>query len=219
MFVDKQNHMKMSISKEMFTIGGACVKSEKDDRRVRYTKMALKASFIKLLGEKDISKITIKEICEDADINRATFYAHYSDQYDLMHRIESELLDNVNSYLSKYTQKDSDNETMEMVEKIFVYIKDNAQLCKLLLSERGDLNFQKKIMMLAYEKNLVFFSGKDAVSRDEYEYVYSYTITGCVGVIQKWLDEDMPQSARFMAELLVKLSTSLLNSSFKKPQV
>ncbi len=63
------------------------MKNTKDDRRVKYTKMVLKESFIKLLEKKDISQITIKEICEDADINRATFYAHYNDQFDLMHKI------------------------------------------------------------------------------------------------------------------------------------
>lgn len=184
------------------------MRSEKDDRRVKYSKRVIRESFIKLLEEKDIAKITIKEICAEADVNRATFYAHYADQYDLMHQIESDLLENVNVYLSKYLQKNtgSDMGLVEMVEKIFDYIKENARLCKLLLSERGDLDFQKKVMMLVYEKNLIDFPGRTAVSRDVSEYIYSYTITGCVGVIQKWLNDDMPQPARFMSELIVKLS-------------
>lgn len=57
---------------------------KKEDRRVKFTKMFLKESLIDLLEEKSIFKITIKEICEKADINRATFYAHYSDQYNLL---------------------------------------------------------------------------------------------------------------------------------------
>ncbi|MFA7674359.1 MAG: TetR family transcriptional regulator, partial [Clostridia bacterium] len=52
--------------------------NQNEDRRVRYTKMVLKESFINLLSKKGISNITIKQICEDADINRATFYTHYS---------------------------------------------------------------------------------------------------------------------------------------------
>ncbi|HBC96216.1 MAG TPA: TetR/AcrR family transcriptional regulator, partial [Clostridium sp.] len=47
------------------------MKKEKTDRRVKYTKMVIRQSFIKLLKQKNISKISIKEICEDADINRA----------------------------------------------------------------------------------------------------------------------------------------------------
>ena len=64
------------------------MRTKKDDRRVRYTKMVLKDSLLKLLSEKDISRITIKEICDGADVNRATFYAHYADQYDLLLPVE-----------------------------------------------------------------------------------------------------------------------------------
>ncbi|GAB6087203.1 TetR/AcrR family transcriptional regulator [Alkaliphilus crotonatoxidans] len=185
------------------------MKNTKVDRRVKYTKMILKESFIKLLTKKDIAKITVKEICEEADINRATFYAHYADQYDLMRKIEDELFQNVGSYLEEYIKSKADINLVEMIEKIFEYIKENAELCKLLLSERGDLNFQKKVMMLVYDKNIKELIDEYALSKDDAEYIYSFTITGCVGVIQKWLDEDMNKSARFMAEMLVKIAKEL----------
>jgi len=182
----------------------------KEDRRVKYTKMVLKESFITLLETKDISQITIKEICEQADINRATFYAHYSDQYDLMHRIENELIDNVSSHLSGYTRKElAEIDTIDMVEKIFEYIKENARLCKLMLSEQGDLHFQKRILMLVYEKNMDDLLKGWEMTKEEAEYIYSFTLTGCIGVIQKWFNDGMPESARTMAELLVKLNVGL----------
>ena len=52
---------------------------EKTDARKRYTQMVLKRSLLKLLKEKPVNKITVKEVCELAQLNRATFYAHYSD--------------------------------------------------------------------------------------------------------------------------------------------
>jgi len=63
--------------------------------------MVIKESLINLLEEKDISQITIKEICENADVNRSTFYAHYTDQYDLLRKIEDEFLANIRDYLSE----------------------------------------------------------------------------------------------------------------------
>ena len=60
------------------------MKELKMDRKTRYTRMVLQDSLIELMKEKPISKITIKELCEKADINRTTFYAHYTDQYDLL---------------------------------------------------------------------------------------------------------------------------------------
>jgi AcrR family transcriptional regulator len=195
---------------------GIPMRSDKDDRRVRYTKMVLKESFIKLLEKKDISQITIKEICEDADINRATFYTHYTDQYDLMRKIENELIENVGTYLADYTQNKTDINLVQMVEKIFDYIKENAQLCKLLLSERGDLNFQKRVMMLIYDKNVNDLTNGSGISKDDADYIYSFTITGCLGVIQKWFNEGMKKSPRVMSELLVSLTTGLVAAYPKK---
>ena len=185
------------------------MRGEKGDRRVRYTKMVLKDSFIRLLEKKDISQITIKELCEDADINRATFYAHYADPYDLMKKIQDELLENVEEHLKGYTQQDLSVIPVDMVERIFIYIQENARVCKLLLSERGDLSFQKRVLTLAYEKNISELTKSGAILKDDAEYIYAFTLTGCVGAIQKWLNDDLKKSPRFMAEMIVTFTTGL----------
>lgn len=185
--------------------------SNKIDRRVKYTKMVLKESFINLLEKKDISQISIKEICEDADINRATFYAHYSDQYDLLRKIENELLDNINAHLAGFGQESNDVNAVLLAEKIFEYIKENARLCKLLLSESGDFGFQKQIMMLVYDMIITQLTDNNRITKEDAEYVYSFTITGCVGIVQKWLDDDMKKPPRFMGEMVVKLTLGLIS--------
>ncbi|HBU12866.1 MAG TPA: hypothetical protein DEB31_09145, partial [Clostridiales bacterium] len=74
---------------------------KKVDRRVRYTVMMLKAAMVEALQKEQISRISVKSLCEMAGVNRSTFYAHFDDQYDLLHSIESEALDNVKSYLKR----------------------------------------------------------------------------------------------------------------------
>ncbi|MFZ5988251.1 MAG: TetR/AcrR family transcriptional regulator [Bacillota bacterium] len=187
------------------------MRSDKDDRRVKYTKMVLKESFIKLLERKDISKISIKEICEDADINRATFYAHYSDQYDLLRKIEDELLDNISAYIAEFYEKNDNMNAVLLAEKIFEYLKENAKLCKLFLSERGDFSFQKQVMMLVYDIIIAELTDNNKITKEDAEYVYSFTITGCVGIVQKWLDEDMKKSPHYMAEMVIKLTLGLIS--------
>lgn len=187
------------------------MKDAKDDRRVKYTKMVLKESFIDLLEKKDMSQITVKEICEIADINRATFYAHYTDVYDLQKKIENELFENLNVYLSQLYNKGKTVNEAELTEKIFGYIKENAKLCRLLLSEKGDISFQKKVMILAYDKIISDLTDNSNISREDADYVYSFAITGCVGIVQKWLNEDMKKSPRFMADMVLKLTLGLIN--------
>ena len=185
------------------------MKNEKGDRRVRYTKMVIRESFLDLLQTKDIAQISIKEICEKADINRATFYSHYQDPYDLMEKIEAQLFLNIEECINDYREKSADQTPVHLVEQIFDYISENAKLCRLLLSERGNLNFQKRIMNLVYDKNLMDMTHGAGLPKDEADYIDSFILTGCIGVIQKWLDDDMKKSARYMAEFLIETNTRL----------
>ena len=65
--------------------------AENMDRRVRKTRTMLRLCLAKLLKEKKIQEISVKEISEMADINRGTFYLHYRDVFDLLESIENDL--------------------------------------------------------------------------------------------------------------------------------
>lgn len=54
--------------------------------------MLIRKALMELLRQKPIQAISIKELCESAGINRGTFYAHYTDMYDLLQKIESDML-------------------------------------------------------------------------------------------------------------------------------
>ena len=65
------------------------------DRRVLYTKKMITDTFLQLLSYKDIKKITVREICKEADINRATFYRYYLDVYDLLDHIQTDFVNDL----------------------------------------------------------------------------------------------------------------------------
>ncbi len=182
------------------------------DRRIKYTKMVLRESLIALLEHKPIERITIKEICADADINRATFYAHYADQYDLLKQIEEDLYANISTSLSQLGQDPANPNTLKQAENIFDYLRDNARITRLLLSDRGDFSFQKRVMRLVYELITTQLRITKALSAADAEYVYAFTITGCVGIVQKWLDDDMRKSSKAMAKMVIGMTIGLIQS-------
>ena len=67
------------------------------DRRVNRTKRQIKKALINLLSKKALSRITVSEITELADIGRGTFYTHYQDIYDLYHSLINELAKDVHT--------------------------------------------------------------------------------------------------------------------------
>ena len=93
------------------------------DRRVKYTIMILKSSLVELLGEKPLEKITVKEICDIADINRGTFYSHFKDQYALYNALVNELLENVFNRLGDFMEA-QEGEIPKRVLSVFEYIKE-----------------------------------------------------------------------------------------------
>ena len=64
----------------------------KENQRVALSKRMLKEGLIKLLNKKNISKISINELCEIAEINRTTFYRHYQTPHDVLLEVEYDFI-------------------------------------------------------------------------------------------------------------------------------
>lgn len=178
---------------------------KRTDRRVKYTLMVIRQSFVKLLKQKPISKITIKEICDEADINRATFYAHYVDQYDLLHQLESDIVADINQYLGRYDLKNMAEVPTEMLEKILDYIKKNADLFRLLLlNTNADIQFQREITNIIGQQH---FSLPSADNEDS-EYMYLFFANGVIGVVLKWLEDGTQKPVKEMTALIMNLAVN-----------
>lgn len=68
-----------------------------NDRRNEKTEQLIKGTFLKLLKEKSLNKITVAEISRLANLGRGTFYLHYDDVYDLYENIERKIIDDLKS--------------------------------------------------------------------------------------------------------------------------
>lgn len=65
------------------------------DLRIERTRKSIINAFIELRGKKPLEKISVKELAELAYINKATFYSHYKDIYDLAEQLEDEAIASV----------------------------------------------------------------------------------------------------------------------------
>ena len=179
---------------------------KKTDRRVKYTRMVIKDSLISLMKHKPITKITIKAICEKADVNRSTFYAHFNDQFDLLQQIQNEILQEIGAMLTNFNYKENKSEAFQMMEKIFDYIIDNSAVCEVLLGEQGDIAFQKAVIMLAQHQQALNWKSEKHLEAATAEYLYLYTVNGSLGIVQSWLKNGMQESSKEMADLILQLT-------------
>lgn len=62
------------------------------DIRIQKTEAAIKNAFLELRAQKSVEKITVKELCRKAQINKSTFYTHYADIYALSDAMQAETI-------------------------------------------------------------------------------------------------------------------------------
>ena len=177
---------------------------KKQDARVRYTKMMIRNSLLELLSTKPIAKITVTEICERAGINRATFYAHYS---DLLHGLESEIIEDVTHWVRPALTA-SGTDLKEVLTRLVEYIGENADICSILLSDKGDNSFQTKVVDVIEGQFMSSWASARQLSQEDAEYVYTFVALGSVGLIRKWLADGRKKPASEIADLIIKISNA-----------
>ncbi|ABW18811.1 TetR/AcrR family transcriptional regulator [Alkaliphilus oremlandii] len=183
----------------------------KESRKTRYTRMALQNSLLELMEKKPIAKITIKELCENADINRTTFYAHYADQYDLLQKIEDETFSWVKESLTNLIDKADQYESMEILEGIFQHFVENRNHLQILMSEKGNINFQKELISLIYQQCMISPSTTAYTNMNFLEDYFVFVVSGSIGLIQHWFKSGLNKSAKEMSEIIYKMASSPMN--------
>lgn len=172
------------------------------DARVRYTKMVIKDSFAALLEKKPLNKITVKELCEAAEINRATFYRYYRDTYDLMENLEREFLEE----LLDAIREPGGRSFQETLFRMLREIEKNGRLYRTLFSENGDPHFPNRIFDLCYQNSSMNVAETfQSLSPSQRKWLYYFTAMGCGGILEQWMRGGMTEPAAEVAEFAAAL--------------
>ena len=181
-----------------------------DSRRKQMTRLLFKTALIELMQVKPFHKITIKEICDQADLNRTTFYLHYCDQQQLLDDIINELKDKTAEFISTCTHKGLES---KMLSEFLDFVKENGVQFRTLIFNYT--NEDVGAMILSDLLNDVYDKWPVFGDSQKNEYVYAYMIDGVKSMIYKWLKNDFNISSHDLSELIYTLC---LNTSQTYPQ-
>lgn len=202
--------MQYTIAKKMYFNGQKCcvlsiwevlTMVNSDDRRVRKTRRLMTDALAKLLAEKPLSNITVREIADMADINRGTFYLHYKDVFDMVDKIQADLFEKFNAIITNYMPTADSKRLFPLLEKLFELLAENANLARALVSKHGDAAFINKLKNVVREKCLADMPNPQPDKAAEFDYFFSYVSSGCTGLCHAWLEGDMAESPAEMAAL------------------
>jgi len=163
------------------------------------TRSRIKQALISLIGETNYAGITITDISERANVNRATFYAHYRDKDQVLDEIVSMFLDGL---MDKFdTPRTTD---------IFTHILEHVSLMKALLSDKHLKDrFHKQMsqaLKRAYSERLTLLTANDEKMSSETEVYNTYAGSATLGMIEFWYKDDFRLSPAYMAEQITGIA-------------
>lgn len=175
------------------------------DRRIKYTKKTIKDTFIKLLDEKDIKKITVSEICKLADINRATFYRYYIDVYDLLDKIQEEFINELKEpYLEDPSRVNTVGAFSKEILEVFI---ENKELVKILFNTNNNIYFLNEVLEVAYGMcKTKWLTDKPELTEDEINFAVTFIFNGALGVVNFWVKNDFDKEINEVANAIEQLA-------------
>ena len=169
-------------------------------------------ALLSLLEKKPFEYITISEICEDAGVNRSTFYLHYENTADLLKEATTYVLDNFASYfsvdmesiVSKY--ENCDLQELNFINEKYLhpylsFIKENQRLFAAVLSQPTVFE-SKAIFQRLFDDVFNPILDRFHYPRDEQHYVMMFYLNGITAIITEWLKEDCRKNIADISEII-----------------
>lgn len=178
--------------------------SQKNDLRFIRTKTRIFEAMISLLQEKSFEKISVKDICSQANISRSGFYLHYVDKYDLVESYQKELMKKGTAIFEKNINRE---ETI-LMDQAIQFLHEEGQILTLLLSKNGSPEIQKNIELLFQEnakKNILAHMDIPIKSGLAEKYLVTFMSSAIIGVLKEWINSGQKESPKEIIELLVQI--------------
>ncbi len=176
------------------------------DLRIEKTERAIKNAFIELRAKKPLEKITVKELCAEACINKSTFYSHYADIYALSEAIERETVLSIIDSIKDLKDEFFDN-TAGVTRALCLAFLSQVSLIRILFSGKEQNHLANQ---LDRELKKVIFRKNPEYEKDiEKNIILSYCIQGAYHAYQNNPEADTETFVRTIEEI-VKCLQSIL---------
>lgn len=181
----------------------------KQDRRVKYTQMVLKEALLELLQDKPIERISVKEICEKADINRSTFYVHYGSPNELLDSINDDVYDEIKAANTGFT------DMMSFLTGIYDIMYKHRKLLMLLTKGMCHMNIMFRIFDL-WRDDFKMAMKQAGVPEDKWDDAYLFISCGTSALICVWAMGEIKKTSAEIAEETYALICNGINAYIKE---
>ena len=189
--------------------------SHGEDRRIVRSKKALRNALISLMEDKGFEAITVNDLCSAADLNRGTFYNHFSDKEHLLTSFEDEVMEDIADIQSRMKGLDVKEvmaycltkKPLPMLVDLFDYLREQGDFLHAVLGPGGDIRFGPRL------RDTVCTNLIQGVLHEKYRndpdpfvgYYLSFYASAYLGVITHWIETGMKEDSQQMARIAMRL--------------
>lgn len=188
------------------------MKEIKSDKRSIKTRKAIKNALMELMCSREISKITIKDIAIAADINRKTFYTHYTDVFSVLNDIENELMSKLINILNTFEMSGEKYNPYPIFKKLTEEINKDIEFYKLLLSYDSSSNLINKITLLLKEYIYKYCVSESDIDNIRLPYIINFISAGIISSYQEWFNSHSKITLEQLSETLSIFIADGINS-------
>ena len=176
--------------------------ANKVDVRIIRSKASLISALVSLLKNRSIEELTISELCEKADVNRNTFYSHYSDINDLFDELKGKYMENF-IILMKNNQEEGRSKK-ESFTSILETIKINRETSSVILHSSDGCQFLKTLFSLSFQQ----YSSSTDKSYTNYE--VAFVNGGISNIIMEWENRGYAETPQVISEKIMEILARFL---------
>ena len=164
-----------------------------EDRRVRRTRRLLKESLLELMKRKTFAEISVRDVTDAADMNRGTFYLHYSGTTELLQSVETDLLEELQALVDAHMQETvAVGSVAPVFEPVLDFLVEHRETCAVLFASSEASGFFQSLQQLVHQNGAplvrTWFRPADPRLTD---YLLNFLAWGFIGLLTEWFEKDM----------------------------
>lgn len=178
--------------------------NKKENQRVTLTKRLLKESLVRILKKKKIQQVSVTELCNEAGINRSTFYAHYSIPSDVLTDMKHDFAGQLAGSLEQIKLEHSPRHYLRCICE-FIY--EHRELERIILSNSSEDEVLEAALASSFQiwgTSSPFMQVQD-MDQESRQLIMAFYYHGLFRIIREWIRRDMKKTPEEVADIMYKL--------------
>ena len=176
-----------------------------ENRKRQYSRMVIEEAFLDALRQKPLEKISIVDICKQANVNRSTFYSNYLDVYDLMDQVSGRFFENLFTKCIAELGEPNPNgkeNSIRFIERALSATVEQHELCQLLIGTPHRTAFIQKLLNSLLEWSSKRYAAYSGVDTERFVLENTMMLGGTLVLWQRWIEGGFQESPEMLASII-----------------